>query len=65
MRVRDEDMQKTALGTRYGQYKFVVMSSRLTNAPVAFMDLTNLVCRPMLDPYVIIFIDDIFVFSKT
>ena len=49
MRVREEDMQKTAFRTRYGHYEFVVMSFGLTNAPAVFMDLMNRVCRPMLD----------------
>ena len=65
MRVRDEDVQKTAFRTRYGHYEFVVMPFGLTNAPTAFMDLMNRVCRPMLDRSVIVFIDDILVYSKT
>jgi len=65
MRVRDEDVQKTAFPTRYGHYKFMVMPFGLTNAPTAFMDLINLVCRPMLDQSVIVFIDDIMVYSNT
>ena len=65
MRVREEDVQKTAFQTRYGHYEFVVMPFGLTNAPAAFMDLMNHVCRPMMDRSVIVFIDDILVYSKT
>ncbi|XP_052622433.1 uncharacterized protein LOC128127784, partial [Lactuca sativa] len=61
VRVRDEDVQKTAFRTRYGHYEFVVMPFGLTNAPAVFMDLMNRVCRPMLDRSVIVFIDDILV----
>ncbi|KAJ0574579.1 putative nucleotidyltransferase, Ribonuclease H [Helianthus annuus] len=61
LRVREEDVLKTTFRTRYGHYKFLVMSFGLTNAPAAFMDLMNRVCRPMLDKYVIVFIDDILI----
>ena len=64
MRVREEDTQKTAFQTRYGHYEFVVMPFGLTNAPAAFMDLMNRVCMPMLDRSVVVFIDDILVYSK-
>ncbi|KAI3690327.1 hypothetical protein L2E82_48307 [Cichorium intybus] len=63
MRVREEDIPKTAFRTRYDHFEFVVMPFRLTNAPAAFMDLMNRVCRPMLDRSVIVFIDDILVYS--
>ena len=65
VRVRDEDVQKTAFRTRYGHYEFVVMPFGLTNAPTVFMDLMNRVCRPMLDRSVIVFIDDILVYSRS
>nr|GEX42663.1 putative reverse transcriptase domain-containing protein [Tanacetum cinerariifolium] len=64
LRVREEDIPKTAFRTRYGLYEFQVMSFGLTNVPAIFMDLMNRVCKPYMDKFVIIFIDDILIYSK-
>ncbi|KAL0556761.1 hypothetical protein IC582_005277 [Cucumis melo] len=65
LRIKDGDVPKTAFRSRYGHYEFIVMSFGLTNAPTVFMDLMNRVFRKFLDTFVIVFIDDILIYSKT
>jgi hypothetical protein len=65
IKIREEDTSKTAFSTQYGLYEYLVMSFGLTNAPAHFMYLMNSVFMEELDKFVIFFIDDILVFSKS
>jgi hypothetical protein len=65
VRIKDEDIRKTAFRTRYGHYEFTVVSFGLSNAPIVFMCLMNGVFRNYLDKFVIVFLDDILVYSKS
>ncbi|GJU51786.1 putative reverse transcriptase domain-containing protein [Tanacetum coccineum] len=65
LRVHEEDIPKTTFRTRYEHYEFQIMSFGLTNTSAIFMDLMNQVCKPYLDKFVIVFIDDILIYSKS
>ena len=65
LKIKGEDIPKTAFQTRYGHYEFLVLLLGLTNAPTTFMDLVNRVFHEYLDHFVIVFIDDILIYSKS
>ncbi|KAA0065613.1 pol protein [Cucumis melo var. makuwa] len=65
LRIKDRDVPKTTFRSRYGHYEFIVMSFGLMNAPAVFMDLMNKVFREFLNTFLIVFIDDILIYSKT
>ena len=65
LRVREADISKTTFRTQYGHFEFTVMPFGLTNAPTTFMDLMHRVLQPYLDQFVMVFVGDIFIYSKS
>ena len=65
IRVKDDDIQKTAFRTRYGHYEYSVMPFGVTNTPGVFMEYMNRIFRTYLDRFVVVFIDDILIYSKS
>jgi hypothetical protein len=65
LRIKEEDIEKTAFSTRYGHYEYIVMSFGLTNAPAAFMEAMNRMLHEYLDDFIVVFLDDILIYSKS
>ena len=65
IRIKEEDIEKTTFSTRYGHFEYVVMSFGLTNAPTVFMEVMNRMLHEYLDDFVVVFIDDILIYSKS
>ena len=65
IRIKEEDSEKTTFSTRYGHFEYVVMSFGLTNAPAVFMEVMNRMLHEYLDDFVVVFIDDILIYSKS
>jgi hypothetical protein len=65
LRIQEEDIEKTTFSTRYGHYEYIVMSFGLMNAPAVFMEAMNRMLHEYLDDFIIVFLDDILIYSKS